>query len=245
MRLSRVVAVALAVSVAAAWNPRAAEAQGPAEAGSWVVTPNVAYTLYDDATPFEDGPSLGLEAHYAVTPNFAVGTTLSFARPEVDGNYFPLVLMEFGADSVMLFEAGQQVTEADAAVVATLGATVAGRGYLYAQGGAGAYSFFLDPQVMQSVRKREGKDIISGLMVPVAGGFAYQLSGRSGFRLEVRDQILFDFDRSELNPVEPRFRNTCDLRDICMPEANGDPPAPNDTVHNLRLMLGFEFVPGG
>lgn len=238
----RSLAASLALAALAAAGP-AGHARAQNAAGTWRAIPVIGAYVYDRATPFETAPLLGGEVHYAVTPALSLGFGIAFARPKVDGSYFPLVLFKVSADTSILYRVGQQVTQVAYLGLATL-ALPLGRASVYAQGGLGGYTFFVDPQVMKDMLEITRESTLTGLLVPVAAGLSIPVGAGAGFRFEVRDEILTSFDRERLNPVEPRFRNSCDLQTFCIEEANGSPPAPKETNHMLRLTIGFELIPG-
>lgn len=243
MRPLRVLGAAAFVLGVVFGRPDAAGAQMQVERGEWRVLPEFGVYTYDSSTPFETAAFVGGQAHYALTSNVAVGLNVSFSRPEVDGSYYPLAIMQFAPDTTLLFEVAQQVTQVTYSVVLSAGKPF-GKLYGYALAGVGGYTFFLDPQVMSDVQQLGAPSSISGLLLPLGIGASYAIGPTLGFRLEARDEILTGFDRDDLNPVEPRFQNTCEVRNFCIPEANGSPPPEKSTSHNLRFMIGFEFLPG-
>lgn len=218
-------------------------AYGQYESGQWRAMPTLGVYTYDDATPLETTGFVGGEAHFSLNPSVSLGIAVSFARPEVDGSYFPLVLFKVAADTSLLFQAGQQATQVTYGALLSLGAPL-GRLYVYGQGGLGGYTYFMDDQVVRDLVQSGGKRSTTGVMIPVGAGVSYSVSSLVGIRIEVRDEILTDFDREDFNPVEPQFQNTCEVENFCILEANGTPPEPSSTVHNFRFNIGFEFTPG-
>jgi hypothetical protein len=243
MRFPGFVRILGAVGVLAACA--AAPASGQIDQGVWRATPIFGATLYDQATPFKTAPFVGGEAYYVAHPLIRVGLGMSFARPIVDGSYFPLAVMRVHPDTTLLMQVGQQVTQVNYAALATVGSHV-GPAYVYGQAGLGGYTFFLDRAVNYSIEKRGSDTRASGMMVPLGLGFS--VGRTAAVRLEVRDEILFGFNRDVFNPVEPRFRNECTpgvhVQEFCFEEANRIPPAAKETNHNIKLILGFELVPG-
>jgi hypothetical protein len=223
----------------------AAPASGQIDQGTWRATPIFGATLYDQATPFKTAPFVGGEAHYQLHPLLRFGIGMSFARPIVDGSYYPLAIMRVHQDTTMLVQVGQQVTQVNYAGLATVG-TLLGPAFVYGQAGLGGYTFFLDRAVNYSIEKRGHPSRVSGMLVPLGIGFA--VGQAAAVRLEVRDEIFFGLDRELFNPVEPRFRNECTpgqhVQEFCFEEANRIPPAARETNHNIKLILGFELVPG-
>jgi len=227
--------------------PVRAVAQDDGPDRRWRVMPVAGATVYDDASALKTAPFIGGEATYPVTSALSLGWTVSFSRPEVDGSQFPLVLFQISADSLILFQVGQQTTQVSTAALALLGTDV-GRARLYVQGGVGLYSFFLDPASNSSLKKVGGDDWFTGLMIPAGAGLSLRVSDRSAIRLDFRDEIFTSFDRNRLHPVEARFYNDCtdhhqDLV-VCFPELNPTASSASDVIHNLRFSLGFELIPG-
>lgn len=228
--------------------PVRAVAQDDGPDRRWRVMPVVGATLYDDASALKNAPFFGGEAMYPVTSAFSVGWMLSFARPEVDGSKFPYALFQISADSLILYQVGQQTTQVSTGAMASLGTDV-GRARVYVQGGVGLYSFFLDPQAISSLKKVGGEDWFTGLMIPAGAGLSLRVGDRSAIRLDFRDEIFTSFDRSRLHPVEPRFYNDCSNHHqdlvVCFPELNpASSSTSSDVIHNLRFSLGFELIPG-
>jgi hypothetical protein len=220
----------------------------PSNDYQWRVVPSFGAFVYDEASALEDAPFFGGELLFPVSEFISLGTSITFARPEVDGGQFPLALFQVANDSLILFEVGQQVTQLSYAALASVG-TDFGRVRVYGQSGIGGYTIFMDPQSNISLAKIGADDNMSGLLIPVGAGVVFDVGSRAGIRLDVRDEIYTSFDRSKLNPVEPRFFNDCtdhfqDLT-VCFPELNPQATEASETLHNLRFTLGFEFTPGG
>ncbi len=228
--------------------PTSSSAQEAPQERSWRVVPSFGAFLYDEASALEDAPFFGGELSFPVSEFISLGTSITFARPQVDGSQFPLVLFQVSNDSLVLFEVGQQVTQLSYAALASVG-TDFGRVRVYGQGGIGGYTLFLDPQSNTSLAKLGAEDNMSGLLIPVGGGIVFDVGSRAGIRIDVRDEIYTSYDRDRLNPAEPRFFNDCTDHFqgllVCFPELNPDATEASETLHNIRLTLGFEFTPGG
>jgi hypothetical protein len=242
MRVPKLIGGFVAVAVLAAALPERAEAQFPL--GEWRAMPVVGVNVYDKATPFQTAAFVGGESYYPINNLFTIGFGISFARPIVDGSYYPLAYFRVHQDTSYLTQAGQQVTQVTYAGMLSVGVPVLTTGQLYAQGGLGGYTFFVDRQSMVNINKRTGIVHVSGLMIPIGGGISYALTQGAGIRLEVRDEIITSFDRERFNPVEVRYQNTCQVTPYCMPDLNGTPPAGKSSNHSLKFILGFELVPG-
>jgi hypothetical protein len=234
------------VCVLAAWAATTAPLQAQvADDQRWRATPQVGFTLYDEATPFRNAPFVGGEVAYAVTPALRVGFGLNVARPIVDGGYFPLFLFRPHQDTTMLIEVGQQVTQVNYAGLLSAG-TGLGAFNVYGQAGVGGWTFFLDRQVMTTAERVGAVNRVSGLLVPLGVGVSF--GSTALVRLEARNDMILNFDREVFNPVDPRFSNLCapgvHVNTFCWEDANTTPPAAKETNHNLRFILGFELVPG-
>jgi hypothetical protein len=212
----------------------------------WRATPVFGITTYDNATPLKTAPFVGAEAQYLITPAIRFGVGMSVARPIVDGGYYPLIILRVSEDTTMLMQLGQQVTQLNYMGLISANMPIGASMNVYGQGGLGGYTFAMDRQVMSSIRKRGAAIRTSGLLVPLGLGVSF---GRAAaIRLEARDDIFFGFDREMFNPVEPRFQNLCTAgvhnQQFCLEDANATPPAAKETNHNIKLILGFELVPG-
>src|SRR5690606_38405002 len=112
-------------------------------------------------------------------------------------------------------------------VVAKLGLQ-AGRFSPYLAGGVGGYALFLDPQ------SNNGPASFGDFGLEVGAGAHFRISDRAGVRLNVRDLIFTGFDRDRLNPVAPAFWGDFDPSSV---------PEEKATLHNIRVDLGFSYVP--
>jgi hypothetical protein len=242
-RIARLLGGACALAVLAA-----APVEGQvADDARWRATPQVGFTLYDDATPFKNAPFVGGEIAYNLNPMLRFGFGLGVARPIVDGSYYPLFFFRPHVDTTMLFQVGQQVTQVNYAAHLSAG-TALGMANVYGLAGVGGYTFFLDRQVMYTAERVGAANRFSGLLVPLGVGLGFNFGETAAIRLEARNDMMMNFDREVFNPVEPRFQNRCspgfDPMDYCWADANATPPEAKDTNHNLRFILGFELVPG-
>lgn len=219
------------------------------EVGGWRAVPVFGAYTYDNATPFETSAFVGGELHHPIGRFLSVGGMVTFARPRVDGSYFPPALFQVSADTLILFDVGQQVSQVSYAALLSAG-TWLGRAQIYAQAGVGGYTFFIDSQSGDQLRRAGGETSVTNLLVPVGAGVTYMLGDRAGIRLDVKDEIFTSFDRDAFNVVAADFRNVCGVEhqqnvSICFPERNPSPPEAKSTNHNFRFSVGFEFLPGG
>lgn len=250
MRFSRIVGGALGVALAALLAPDLA--YGQYESGQWRATPVFGVVVYDDATPFETAAMLGGTVQYSFNQVFSAGLGMGYARPDVDGSYFPLILFEVSPDTTILSQAGWQASQWSYYGFITAGVPL-GSLYLYATGGVGGITTWYDRQAFRDIYIRTGDISVTNLMVPLGVGLSWSVSSLIGVRLDVVDEIYSDFDRNRLytsgeqssSPFnEGRYRNTCEVENFCIMEANSVPPDEKSTVHNFRFSIGFEFTPG-
>ena len=102
----------------------------------------------------------------------------------------------------------------------------------YLTGGAGLYTFFLDPQANAGTAGDFSR--VSALL---GGGLRVRLSQAAGVTLDVRDLVLTNFDRARLGPSDARFRTGI------YPEDFAVPPKARDIVHNVLFSIGFTWTP--
>lgn len=219
-----------------------AEAQA-LQAGRFTVTPILGTIRWDEASALankeadERGaftqtvftPTIGLQADYKVWQQLGVGFYFEAARPTTRGDYFPAALFNFQTGSV-LRTVSQRVTTFIYGVQATLGFDI-GQLQPYLSGGAGAVSVDLDAE------QASGNRSFTNGSFQLGGGIGWQVSPSTSVRLDLRDYVFTGWDREQLNVVSPAYQNNL------FPAANGNPPAPKSTVHNVRLAIGVSFVP--
>ncbi|MBI4546235.1 MAG: outer membrane beta-barrel protein [Gemmatimonadetes bacterium] len=224
----------LATLLAAA--PATLHAQNAAR--SWSVNLRGGSVLYADASALETGATAGLEALYYLTPRIAIGPSADYVYSKSDGRFF-VAALDFGPDSSRVYNVGQRLNVlhyGGSLLVDLLPGNQVGP---YLTGGAGGYSIYLEGNA------NDGFGRVSGLMFAAGGGIRLALTGNAGLQLDARDLIYTDLDREELNPIRPEHRNCQPERGCRFPGAE-DPglPAPETTVHNIRVTLGFSYVPG-
>lgn len=223
MRLRTLVWLAVAVLV-----PATASAQWSTQQFS--VTPRGGFMTYDDASGIDDAAYIGVEAAYAFSPYFSLGTGLTLSRPQTIGDQF-ITQLAFG-DTTFYIGVEQPLMMIDVGLTAQ--ARYPGERLTpFLTGGVGYYNLDLDPQA-------EGRpERVGDLSGMIGGGLHVRLGSSVGIQLEVRDLIFTGFERDELNPVASTFFNTR------FPEDFTPPPAAKSTVHNLMFGIGFTFVPRG
>lgn len=206
--------------------------------GRYTVTLIGGRTLYAESSALEDAWSGGFEAQYNVSGWAGFGIYFIAARPTTDGSFFPLVRMEF-SDTVLNFLVSQQVTQFDYGVSAALRASL-GMLQLRGLGGVGRYVFNLDDQRIDSPTVPGAlKDSFAGLALSFGGIVGLGLGETGAVEVRVRDFVYTDFDREDFNLSEPLLA----APDVPHPRPN--PPAPESTIHNIHIEVGFSFTLGG
>lgn len=197
--------------------------------GRFELGPRVGYTKYATKTGMRGAAVLGMDALYYLNRHVGIGFLLDAARPSTDSSYFP-VEMSFG-DTTYIYAAAQPLAVLQYAVQGEL--TTGGRIAPFISGSVGGYRVTLDPQVSN------GEHQFTHVGFSWGGGITIGAGGGASVRLEVRDFVFTNFDRSALNPVSSRFEPSRfpDLVPL---------PAPfSGTAHNIHVALGFAFSPGG
>jgi hypothetical protein len=180
----------------------------------------------------------GMEVNYFLRGQLAIGAFLLASRPTSDATMFPLNRFEFNSDTAVYFLPSQQVMLLETGVQALL-TVPAGPVRLLGGGGVGMYYIDLDQQRANRpvVPGKEVRDKRAPLLM-FSGGIAVPLSGGGGLRFMVRDAIFTGYDREVLSLAEPLISS------VQIPHPNPHPPAPKETIHNIRLEAGFTFRPG-
>jgi len=209
----------------------------------FTVTPHVGTIHWDESSALankvadDDGsftksvvtPMVGISAIYNVLRQVGLGAYFDAARAETRGDYFPTVLFKYGSD-IDLNVVSQRVTVLLYGLQGQFQIPL-GRFEPYVAGGFGGSTIFTDAQ------QNDGNRRINSTSAQVGGGLGYQVGG-GRIVLDVRDYVLFDWDRDKLNPAtNPAFQNTT------LPSVNPTPPEEKSTIHNFRIALGFSFVP--
>lgn len=223
MRLFRAAVPVMALLLASAGGVAAQVEQGRLQ-----VTPYAGFLRADNSSALKDAAMVGIEAVYYFMPTVGVGLTGNFSRAESDGSYFPAMRWDVGPDTSFLLHVGQDLTIVTYGLIAKANFR-AGRLAPYAAGGVIGWTLFLDPQSNDSPQD------VGGVGFELGGGVHFTLSERAGIRLDLRDLVFTDFNRDDLNPVDPRFQTDVFL----VP----DPPAAKSTIHNIRATIGFTYVP--
>lgn len=213
--------------------PGAGDAQSVAH--QITVAPRAGFLRFDRAASIENGGFIGGDAVYNLNSVFSFGVGASWARANTRGEDF-VAALTFGdpakGDSTFYFNVTQPVSVVTYEAVATARLPIASaRLAPYLSGGVGAYTVYMDPQVVSAPRK------LSHLGASVGAGVQLRLGERSGLRFDVRDQIFTSYDRARLSPTDPRFTA------IAYPEDFPAPPKARETLHNIAFSFGFTFTP--
>jgi hypothetical protein len=201
------------------------------QAGQFAVTPHAAWVMYDDAAALDDRAGIGIDMVYGITPNIGIGAFVGVGRPVTLGRYFAPAVHTH-PDTTFLYVVSQQVTQTDYGVLARFGLPLGGVAAAL-EAGVGRYTFFNDPEAFR------GNSRFSGTSFVVGGGVTVQAGAGMGLHLGLRDLIYTGFERENLNAVDPIYRDTT------WPDLQEGVPAPKETLHNLRVSLGFVFTPRG
>lgn len=212
-------------------------AQGQTEQGDWTLTLQGGPVLYADASAIERGTGVAMEALYYVTPRLAIGPVGDFIHSKTDGRFFVGVL-NFGPDSTHIYEVGQTIGVLQYGGLAMLDLMPENDIAPYFAAGVGGYTIYLQPTSNDMAKRSRG------MMLQAGAGLRFALGEATAIQLDVRDLIYMDFDREELNPVRPAHRNRQPDGTIRFPGAEHDLPDATSTVHNIRVSLGFRYIPG-
>lgn len=222
----------ISAGAAVALSATALQAQAP---NQFSVGAHTGYTQYADGTGLDNSPFIGVDAAYRFA-NFGLGGldvglgfTFAASRPVTRGDQFPAVLFDFG-DTSFVYSVAQRVTMLQYAVQGVLGHSF-GRARLYGMGGGGMYSTFLD------TRQTLSSETITEPMGLIGGGLEYAIGRNFGFRAEVRDFVMFKYDRDRLDPTVGYAQDRRIL------DALPPPDPTKSTLHNIQASLVFTYVP--
>ena len=215
--------------------PAAAAAQ--AEADRWSLTLHGGPVLFAESSLLSTGPALGLDVLYHFTPRLSVGPSVGYMYTETEAEHF-VAAVQLGADSSRIYQVGQQVSALTYALAGRFDVAPNGRLAPYISAGIGGYSLYLDSQLNNEPRR------VGGPMFQVGGGVGFALSNAAGVSLDVRDIAFMDYDQEELNPIRPEHRNCSSTNTLCFPGSNTATPENKSMVHNIRVALGFSYIPG-
>jgi outer membrane protein W len=208
----------------------AVEANAQIEAGRFRLSAGVGAQDFAESSALKTAFVGALDANYFFTRNIAVGLFGQVSRPETDPSFYPLVRLDFGEETE-LHQPAQRVTSYVVGLQGELGLEFS-RFAPYAVGGVGYYAFTLDPEQNRSDENRDGYSLNIGI------GATYAITSSAGILLDIRDVVLFEYDRDWFNLSDPL------LAEPRVPEPGGEPPEKQSTIHNLRFSIGFTYVPG-
>jgi hypothetical protein len=222
----------ISAGAAVALCAAALEAQAP---NQFSIGAHTGYTQFAGGTALENSPFFGLDAAYRFA-NFGLGAldvglgfTFAASRPVTRGDQFPVVAFDFG-DTTFLYSVAQRVTMLQYAAQGVLGHSF-GRARLYGMGGGGMYSTFLD------TRQTLSSETITEPMGLIGGGLEYAVGSNFGFRAEVRDFVMFQYDRDRLDPTVGY------AQDRRIMDALPPPEPTKSTLHNIQASIVFTYVP--
>jgi hypothetical protein len=233
---------------AAALALTAGPAVGQDGTASFRVGPRAGYTMYKDATGLKPGVGFGMDAVYSVTKNLGIGVLVDFARPQTDSSYFP-VEMSFGGSSsdvnsegeTFIFGVQYPVTIAQYHLLAEF--RFGNRFQPFFSGSAGAYTMYLDPQAAR------GNTHFTNWAFSAGAGFDFQAGSATSVRLEARDFIFTRYDRANLEVQALAYDWTVSSgsfnQPVRFPEVLPSQEPFSGTAHNIQVVLGFTFTPGG
>lgn len=207
----------------------AALAAGPLAAQNFEIGPRLGYVMWKPETGMTEAAMLGVDAIYKVNRHIGLGARFDVARPGTDGQYFPAE-MTFN-DTTVILAVSQPLTVLQYAVQAQL--ETGGSFSVFAKGGAGGRTISLDPQAAR------GQVSTSDWMFSAGAGVRIRAGSGTSVMLEVQDLIYANYNRNDINPVEPRFQPTR-FPDVVPYQAEY-----TGTAHNIYAAISFIFTPGG
>jgi hypothetical protein len=216
-------------SIVVSFGLGAALLAGPLAAQEFEIGPRLGYVKFKEVTGIENAAMMGVDTRYKLGSHLAVGFRLDVARPGTDGQYFSAE-MTF-SDTTLVMQVRQPLTIIQ--YMATGEFETGGSFSLFANGGAGGYSIKMDPEATTGVNS------VTEWAFAVGGGIRLRTGGGTSVRLEVQDLIYTNFNRNNLNPVEPRFAP------VRFPDVVPLQPNYQGSAHNIYGAISFIFTPGG
>lgn len=207
----------------------AALAAGPLAAQGFEIGPRLGYVKWKDATGMKGAAMLGVDAIYHMNSHLGLGVRFDVARPGTDGKYFPAE-MTF-TDTTYLFAVSQPLTVLQYAAQAQI--ETGGSFSLFAKGGAGGRTIYLDPQAAH------GQVSVSNWAFQAGAGIKIGAGAGTSVKLEVQDLIFINFNRNDISTVEARFQPKR------FPDVVPYQPEFSGTAHNIYAAISFNFTPGG
>jgi hypothetical protein len=204
------------------------------------VSVDAAWQNYAESAALKDAPMAGLRGLYFINSHIGVGASVMAGRPWTKGEYFPLVRHSYLSgdqtnDTTLLYQANMRTTHLQFGVDATYRHAL-GNLVPFVTAGIGRYRFNLDPEQMDGLKE------MSGMAYAIGGGAEWSVTPSSAIRFSIQDNVLNDFDRDN-------FCINCTgrwnlVREDRFPNPFPVPPAKESTIHNLRFIGSFSFVPG-
>jgi outer membrane protein W len=226
-----------AVAAAALLVPVGAQAQ-TADDGDWEINLVGGTMLYAESSTLETGASIGLEALYRLNPRISFGPSIDYVRTNTDGTFY-IAVMDYGISEFRVYEVGQTVAAFQYNASLRVDLLPGGTLNPYLVGGGGMYSIYLSGEA------NDGATRITNPMAQIGGGVEYAITEATGIRLDVRDMVYTSWDREVLNPIRMAHRNCSELSGCRVPSAERSNPVDHqDTIHNIRVSLGFTYIPG-
>jgi len=187
------------------------------------------WQTFAGSSGLESGPTVAFDATYYLKSSLGFGLWTDFTAGESDGTMFTPAAFSF-QDSTTFYSINQSVDIWHYGLYGKLQLDRRTAPFLLL--GAGGYTTFLDPH------QNYGKTTTTGFVLRFGGGVDFAISNAMGVELAVYDMFYPDWDYSVLQPVREEFQNTR------FPELNPESGQLSESVHNIRLLVGFTLVPG-
>jgi Outer membrane protein beta-barrel domain len=204
----------------------------------FAVTTRFGSLVAERAASLDPAVVLGLDAEYAVSKYFGLGTAVDVSRGNTTRKDF-LTRFRFGnqaqagGDSIYYQFLGQPVNTINLGLIGTL-RYPSTRVSPFVMGGVGTYVMILDAQVNGKETRTTDISYTGGV------GVWIKLSERAGLQLDARSLTYNGYDRQFLNPARGRPE-----QDNPFPEDFERPPAAKKSAMNTMLTIGFRYIPGG
>jgi hypothetical protein len=219
----------------------ASAAQAQTTPGKYGVGAHIGYTSFDKGTGLANAPFFGVDGAYQTPWNplkkiglgntdFSIGFMFAASRPLTRDDQFPVVALDYG-DTTFLYTVAQRITLLQSGVTAGAGLHATDKIRIYAFGGVGAYTMFLDTR--QNLKNQS----FNHQMELLGGGVDYALSQSIGVRFELRAAIFSGYDRNRLDPTVGYARDQR-IRDELPP-----PDPASVRPWNPQMSIVFQYVP--
>lgn len=226
-----------ALGILAALALSAAPAAAQIATRNFAVTTRIGTLRPERAASVDAQALVGLDAEYALSKYFGLGTAIDVARGNTHRADF-LTRLRFanasvnGGDSVYYQYVGQPVNTINLGLMGT--ARYPGsRVTPFVNAGYGTYIMILDAQINGKATRKNDASFTFG------GGVWFKLSDRAGIQLDARAIQMQGYDRQFLNPARDRAELIQPF-----PEDFPQPPAAKNTALNTMFSLGFRYLPG-